>query len=124
MLWTFQMTGKGTRIVALDVLNVGFGSSVAVRCHGARCPLRSRTVDVRKSCRGVKHKRSCSVSHRVHLAGWFGRHVLRPGTVVTVQITRGGWVGKVYQFSIRRGQMPRSQILCLPPGTSTPVAGC
>jgi hypothetical protein len=123
MLWTFAMAKGGTRVVGLDVLNVGLGSSVAVGCRGAGCSFRRGTVSIRKSCRGVKHKRSCLVAgHPLHLAGWFGRRRLRPGAVITVQITRTGWVGKVYQFDIRRGQAPRVPISCLPPGASRPTS--
>jgi hypothetical protein len=46
------------------------------------------------------------------------------GTQITVAITRPGWIGKYYRFTMRAGRGPRVQIACLAPGETRPGAAC
>lgn len=126
MVWTFATAPASTGILALDVLGVSSRVSIRVLCHGGGCPFRRHTFRARGAhpCRMVKGRRSCSVAQPVGLAGGFAGHELRPGTVITVEITQRGWVGKVYRFTIRRGRAPHVQISCIAPGRSRPGVGC
>jgi hypothetical protein len=47
---------------------------------------------------------------------------MHPGTRITVQVTKPGFVGRVTTFSMRKGAAPKRADLCLPPGAKTPTA--
>jgi hypothetical protein len=66
--------------------------------------------------------RSARTPRRADLAPLFGRHHLKPGTVITVSIMRRGWIGKHYSFKVRRGHPPNLAISCQAPGLRPGVA--
>jgi hypothetical protein len=49
---------------------------------------------------------------------------LRPGTVLTITITKPSWVGEVFAFTMRASHEPRFAVQCLAPGASSPAEGC
>jgi hypothetical protein len=48
--------------------------------------------------------------------------VLRPGAKLTVTITRPGYTGRVYQYTMIRGRNPKKRVTCLAPGARRPSA--
>jgi Putative metal-binding motif len=101
---------RATRLVRLRVRGAPPGAAVSVGCRVRRCALRRHTVAANE--RG-----------NANLARLFRRHRLRVRTVVVVRITAAGMIGKVVRFTIRRGALPRTRVLCLPPG-ATRAARC
>ena len=96
---------RGIRVEQL-VITAPEGARVEIRCRGRGCPFRKmvrtpggQTVRVRR----------------------FARHVLRPGAVVEVWVTRPGEIGKYTRFRIRRGRQPTRVDRCLPPGSRRPA---
>ena len=51
----------------------------------------------------------------------FARHVLRPGAVVQVWVTKPGEIGKYTRLRIRSGKRPVRVDRCLMPGSKRPV---
>jgi hypothetical protein len=126
MSWTFAYTPTGTRVVSLRLNGVNPGMSVRIICSGRGCPFRRHAFIARRShpCRIVKGRRSCPGAAPLALQKPFAQRILRPGTVITIEIIRAGWIGKVYRFKVGPGREPLVQISCLAPGSSRPGVGC
>jgi putative metal-binding protein len=100
--WTKR--GSSTRVDSLRVSDAPAGASASVECSGKRkgCPKdRAFTTSAKGS---------------VSMTKMF-RKRLRPGAVVTVTVTAPNTVGRVKKFTIRRAGKPRTQTLCLVPGS-------
>jgi len=101
---------RGTIIRQL-VVRAPAGARIRVRCRGRSCPFRSfgMKADVRaQAARIVRIRR-------------FRRHLLRPGTVIEIRVTKRGEIGKFTRFLIRRGKPPKRTDRCLPPGAKRPL---
>jgi len=99
-----------TRVRALRVSGAPTGAAVAVSClpRQGGCPFTSRTVVVRSS-------RALTL-----LAG----AKLRRDVVVTVRVTKAGFVGWATRYTIRLHRAPARRVLCLRPGETTERARC
>ena len=101
---------RGTIIRQL-VVRAPAGARIRVRCRGRSCPFRSfgMKADVEaRAARIVRIRR-------------FRRHLLRPGTVIEIRVTKRGEIGKFTRFLIRRGKPPKRTDRCLPPGAKRPL---
>jgi hypothetical protein len=103
----WKLAGEMTMVKKLVVGKLARGATVDVRCKGEGCPFRSRRLSAKGSS--------------VTLTKLFDSE-LAPGSSIELRITQAGFVGKVYRFVTRPGKAPRSKVLCLPPGSSKPVA--
>jgi Putative metal-binding motif len=98
--WT--VVGGRVRVTQLRVRDAPAAAKVAVRCRGRRCPFRVRKAAV---------KANGTVALRRFL-----RRRLRHGVTVEVRVIAPNSIGKVVRFRIRRGKIPVSRTLRLPPG--------
>ena len=99
-----------TRVRALTVSGAPVGATVGVSClpRQGGCPFTSRTATVRSS-RPLKL-----------LAG----AKLRRDVVVTVRVTRAGFVGWATRYTIRLHRAPARRVLCIRPGETLERARC
>lgn len=95
-----------TRITRL-LVNAPSGATVSVRCRGRGCPVAGKRLKVPRG------------RHSVRVRAF--EQTLVAGTRVFVSITKGGFVGKQIQFTIRRTQPPVRRELCLVPGKANAV---
>jgi Big-like domain-containing protein/invasin-like protein len=123
--WTFRYAKAYTTLLTFVANGVPTGASVRINCTGGGCPFSQRvqTLAKTKRCQPVG-KGQCAAPGQMNLAPPFQKHRLRVGTRISVRITRRGWVGKSYSFTIRSGRGPRVQIGCLAPGATRPGVGC
>jgi hypothetical protein len=96
-----------TRVRRLAVRDAPAGAIVEVRCRGARCPWRKRA-------------KGTGANGAARLTRWFARR-LRAGVRLEVRVTAPNAIGKVVRYRVRRGRLPASRRLCLPPGASKPA---
>jgi hypothetical protein len=124
MQWTFDFTPTYTKVLALMV-NGASGATVTTSCNGKGCAFVRRATWVRKTrrCAGAATRR-CPTYGTLDLTPGFHDRGLMVGARITVTITRAGWVGKYYQFTVRARRGPRVQIACLAPGAVRPRLGC
>ena len=123
--WKFYYHPKYTQILFLQAFGVASASTLRLTCHGASCPfttLRSSVASA-ASCSGGAHA-ICSAGSGVNLLPVFRNRHLRPGTQITLWITRPNWIGKYYSFTIRAGQPPLIDLSCVAVGRSQPGVGC
>ena len=128
MGWGFAYAPTYTRVTALGVQGMPVGGTVGITCTGRGCPFAKRTLPVtrpRTKCRASK-KHRCPVpsTRSLNLQSYFGSHHVRPGSQITVALTRPSWIGKMYIFTMRLGRGPRIQIGCLAPGGTQLGVGC
>lgn len=124
MQWTFDSTSTYTKVLAL-LVNGATSATVSASCHGHGCPFARHKTLVTKTKRCPRTpSRACPTHGTLDLAPGFRNGRLSVGARITVTITRPGWIGKYYQFTVRAGRPPRIQVACLAPGSSRPGLGC
>jgi hypothetical protein len=101
---------RGTTIQEL-VVKAPAGARVRVHCRGRGCPFRPYARQARRRARRAR-------IIRIHR---FALHLLRPGTVIEISVTKGGEIGKFTRFRIRKGRPPSRTDRCLIPGRKRPV---
>jgi hypothetical protein len=102
-----RLTSVGAHVTLLSV-RAPKSAKVIVRCTG-NCPSKTWSPAVRK--KSLTRVRAFERS-------------LRSGTVISVSITRHGYVGKKTVFEIRRGRSPLRIDSCLAPGTTSRRTTC
>jgi len=60
----------------------------------------------------------------VHLQPAFNNRHLGIGATIVVEVTRPGWIGKHYMFTVVARHPPRHAIACLAPLINRPGVGC
>jgi hypothetical protein len=125
MQWEFHFTPHYTTILQFFVNGVPKGANVMVSCKGHGCPYARHTLALikRTVCKTTKKTKKCTVqqpSSTVHLQPPFGNRRLGVGAKVTVNITKAGYIGKHYVFTIVARKAPRVSIGCLTPGANKP----
>ncbi|MGH2756857.1 MAG: InlB B-repeat-containing protein, partial [Actinomycetota bacterium] len=103
--------GRRTTVQRLVAGDVPRNASVVVVCDGDGCAFSRRTA-----------KQPGTVDETVGLKALFEGRALRPGTVIEIRITAPDSIGKLLRFTTRRAQLPRREVLCLPPGVREPKA--
>jgi 6-phosphogluconolactonase (cycloisomerase 2 family) len=116
---TQWLAGSTTKVKKLSVSSVPKSGKVKVSCKGAKhakhkggCPFSSKTY---KEPNG---KSSLSLTSK------FKHAKLQPGTVVTIDITATGSIGKEARFTIRKRKLPTTKTYCLPVGSTKPRSHC
>ena len=124
MQWTFDSTSIYTKVLKL-VVNGASGSTLTTSCHDRGCPFARKATLVAKTRRcAIQPAHTCPARGTIDLAPRFRNRRLSVGARITVAITRPGWIGKYYQFTVRARRPPRVQIACLAPGAIRPGFGC
>lgn len=104
---TFALFTSFTRVTRLTVLRVPARARIELRCRGC--------------FEGVKRIRVRRAKAKVDVRRRFLRgRELRPGAVLELRILKRNFIGKVVRFTVRATALPRSRVLCLPPGTRRP----
>jgi hypothetical protein len=129
MTWNFGWSHSYTIVESLIVHEIPAGGTVEVLCRGLGCPFahdHAARAASRSHCRshGCKPKHSTPPQTEVGLTRLFKGHHLGVGTHITVNVTKAGWVGKSFLFTMRANHAPHIQIACLAPGSSLPGGGC
>lgn len=94
-----------TLLRSLVVRNAPAGARIVLRCEGGGCPIdRARRRTVRRNLAKV-------VLHR-----GFRRARLLPGVRLRLSITASQTIGRTYTYTVNRGALPDSRIVCRAPG--------
>ena len=88
-----KLYGKRTKVQTLTVSNAPAGSKVTISCKGKGCKFRR----VSSTLSGTKLK----------LAVRFRGKKLPARTVITVTVTKQGWIGKTFRYVTRAGKFPK-----------------
>jgi Bacterial Ig domain len=96
----------GMRPTNVYLARVPAAASVEVSCRGRGCAFTRKTV---RAQRGV-----------AKLTRLFRGGVLKPGARVEVRVTMRGAVGRLFRYTVQRGDFPDVSGGCLPPGSRKP----
>jgi hypothetical protein len=125
MQWTFFFTPTYSRVVAMLLTGVPYGSTVQMACHGHGCPFTTRRQLVPEPPQCPSNGRAaCATTTVVDLGPSFATRHLAVGTQVTIMIARPEYVGKYYSFTVRARNVPSVNITCLAPDSTSPGVGC
>jgi hypothetical protein len=83
-----------TRYRKLSLKRVATGSTITVKCKGKKCPAKSF------------HKKA----HGTVKLSKFMKKKLRPGTKLTIRVTKPGFIGKQFVILIRKSKAPKLTI--------------
>ena len=106
-LATYQ---RYTKFTSLSVKKVRAGDTVRLTCREGGCPLRSKTIRVKRDRK------------QLPLIRRFRGAKLRRGAVVTLRVTRPETVGRFVSWKMRSPKLPKRRDACLPPGAKRPQA--
>jgi hypothetical protein len=110
MAWAFRVHKRYAAVTRLSVLGASVRATVTVLCTGQGCPFarESRLAAPKIRCHTTKHRRCAKppATVNVSLAKPFRHSHLAFGARVTVKITRPGYTGKVYIFTIAHSIKP------------------
>ncbi len=111
MQWTFYHTPTYTQVLALMVSGAPTRATILVKCHGHGCPFRKRAIATggTKRC-GPRGRHRCAAHPTIDLTRRFRHKRLRVGAKIIVEISKPGWVGKRYTFTVRARRSPRVRI--------------
>jgi hypothetical protein len=101
----WALDGSVTRLRSLVVRLAPKGAAVTLSCRGRSCPFtkaRRRTV-----ARDLAPVSFSSALRRARL---------RSGTRVTITVTAPETIGRTYTYTVKRGALPESRIVCRAPG--------
>ena len=125
MQWKFLYTSRYTRVLQLILSRVPIGSQVSITCHGGGCQVKRGALDMNAPTRcGAFESGSCAAARTVNLTPQISQSHLRPGTRLTIAITKPDWTGKGYVFAVRAGRPPTVQIGCIAPTSTRIPTGC
>jgi hypothetical protein len=103
----FSVHRSGTKVTKLKASGVPAGGAIQLTCAAKKgCPFKSKLLT--------------PVAGSADLKPPFKKKKLKAGSVIRVQITAPGMIGKVFSFTARKGKKPSSTTLCLPPGAAKP----
>ena len=125
--WRLTRGRTYTTFTQLYAAGMPTGGTITIRCSGAGCPFRSRSLSSAKHarCSGTACSgRSRSNGQRVDLTQLFEGKRLAVGTRLTVLVVHPNSIGKAWLFTIRPSQDPATKLTCVAPGSSTPGRGC
>jgi len=105
-------SGPVSRVLRMTVGRIPRGGVIEVRCGGRGCPLASTRITPKPG------------QTRIALANLFRGRRLRAGTTIDVRVTAARAIGRVHRFRMRHSRLPATQVLCLPPGATSPRRRC
>ena len=101
----WQFGAHYTAVRALVVRNAPAGARISATCKGGGCPF--------KGTKKVRVKRDLAPTS---LLPFFHRAKLRSGAHVTVTITAPGFIGRIYAYRVKIGDLPALTTTCRNPG--------
>lgn len=127
MTWRFKVAKHATTVESFVVHGLPAASSVTVACHGRGCPFARKTVALsgrsRSNCRGQRCRRMPR-SDELDLHKLFKGRRLGVGTQITVSVTKSGWIGKRFTFTVNSGRLPTTQVVCSNTGSQSAPHAC
>lgn len=107
---TFERHGSTTELIGLAIGHLPAGSKVLLTCSGDGCSFASKSLTMKNDV------------GTLGLTDMFADPNLKPGTILQIQITKPGWIGKSFKYEIISSSDPRATTECLAADGSKTVA--
>ena|GEM_PF-867353 len=100
--------------ISLLTVQAPVGATVTVICRGTGCPTKSESVVASSGPKGNKAGTVVVTLRRFE-------RPLRAGTILKIEVSDHGDIGKFTKFVIHHDKLPSRQDLCLSPAGTTPI---
>lgn len=107
---TFERNGPNTELIGLAIVDLPAGSKVSLTCTGSACSFGSRSLTMKNEVKTLG------------ITDMFGDTNFNPGTILQIQVTKPGWIGKSFRYEIMSSEDPRATTECLAADGSRTVA--
>jgi hypothetical protein len=127
--WNFDPLASYSEVTSMTASGVPVGTKIAASCQGHGCRVNAPPVTVTNTTTCPKNQPRCRHKSRPHTRSadltpeLRGTH-LPVGSRLTVALTKRGFIGKAYVFTIRPNRQPTWKASCLAPGSLLPGKGC
>jgi hypothetical protein len=98
---TFERKGSNTELIGLAIGDLPAGSKVSIICSGSECPFASKSLTMKNNVKTLG------------LTDMFANPNFKPGTILEIQVTKSGWIGKSFKYEIMSSADPRATTECL-----------
>ena len=127
--WNFNPLGSYSRVTSMTASGVPVGTKIAASCRGHGCRVSAPPITVTNTTTCPKKQPRCRHKSRPHtrsvdLTPELRNTHLPVGSNLTVTLTKRGFIGKAYVFTMRPDRQPAWKASCLAPGSSVPGKGC
>jgi hypothetical protein len=127
--WNFNPLSNYSQVESMTASGVPVGTRIAASCAGHGCRLRIAPVDVTNAttCPSKQHRckrKARPNTHSVDLTPKLRGVHFPVGSNLTVTLTKRGFIGKAYVFTMRANRLPAWKASCLAPGSLVPGKGC
>lgn len=110
-----------TTVVKLEVKSLPAGSKVKLTCKGGGCPLKAKTITIKKKTAKLKLTKYFNFKKK-------GKPVvskLKPGAIVGIAVSKPGSIGRWFKATIRQGpKAPKIARGCLAAGSTSKKVTC
>jgi hypothetical protein len=107
---TFERKGSNTELIGLAIGDLPAGSKVSMACSGADCSFASRSLTIKNDVKTLG------------ITDMIDDPNFKPGTILQIQVTKPGWIGKSFKYEIMSSEDPRATTECLAADGSKTVA--
>lgn len=127
--WTFNPFGSFSQVGSMTATGVPAGTRIGASCAGHGCHFKLAPIIVTSTttCPSKQHRckrKSRPNTHSVDLTPRLRGVHFPVGSNLIVTITKRGFIGKAYIFSMRASRQPAWRATCLAPGSLVPGKGC
>lgn len=127
--WNFNGLSSYSQVTSMTASGLPVGAQIAASCRGHGCHLNMAPVHVTSSttCPSKQNrckKKSRPHTHSVDLTARLRGTNFPVGSTLTVTLTKRGFIGKAYIFTMRASRQPAWRATCLAPGSLAPGKGC
>jgi hypothetical protein len=125
----FNALGSYSQVTSMTASGVPVGTRIAASCRGDGCRLTAKPVTVTNTTACPRKEKRCRHKSRPHTKiadltpGLRNTH-FPVGSTLTVTMTKRGFIGKAYVFTLHPNRQPTWKASCLAPGSSVPGKGC
>jgi hypothetical protein len=125
----FNALGSYSQVTSMTASGVPVGTRIAASCRGDGCRLTAKPVTVTNTTACPRKEKRCRHKSRPHTKiadltpGLRNTH-FPVGSTLTVTMTKRGFIGKAYVFTMHPNRQPTWKASCLAPGSSVPGKGC
>ena len=129
LAWNFSGLSTGTQVLTMTGTGLFPGTRIAASCHGHGCRLNMAPVVITSTTTCPRQQHRCKHKTRPHTRSVDLTPRLRGtrfpvGSRLVITLTKPGFIGKVYTFTMRANRQPASRATCLAPGSLVPGKGC
>lgn len=127
--WNFNALSGYSQVMSMTASGLPVGTKIVASCRGHGCRVNVPPVTVTNTTTCPRKQPRCRHKSRPHTHSVDLTPGLRSihfpvGSLLTVTMTKRGFIGKAYIFTMQSNRQPAWKASCLAPSSSVPGKGC